>query len=66
MYLLIYQAYEMWMAGWTFEVLSPIFAIHWGFQKKSERPPWREKQNNQNRIRFDRFKAELLGRYTKT
>ena len=54
------------MAGWTFEVLSPIFAIHWGFQKKSERPPWREKQNNQNRIRFDRFKAELLGRYTKT
>ena len=66
MYLLIYQAYEMWMAGWTFEVLSPIFAIHWGFQKKIGRPAWREQQNNRNRIRFDRFKAEILARYGKT
>merc|ERR1719219_202246 len=38
------QAYEMFMAGWTFEVLSPIFAIHWGFQEVKGRPAWRQQQ----------------------
>ena len=56
----------MWMAGWTFEVLSPIFAIHWGFQKKIGRPAWRERQNNRNRVRFKGFKAEVMARYGKT
>ena len=56
----------MWTAGWTFEVLSPIFAIHWGLQKKVGRPAWRERQNNRNRIRFKGFKTEILARYGKT
>ena len=55
----------MHTAGWTFHVLSPIFAIHWGFQVKKGRPNWREKQNNKNRIRFKSFKNEVLARYGK-
>ena len=46
---LYFQVYEMFIAGWTFHVLSPIFAIHWGFQNKKSRPSWRERQNNHNR-----------------
>ena len=55
----------MHTAGWTFHVLSPIFAIHWGFQVKKGRPNWREKQNSKNRIRFKSFKNEVLARYGK-
>ena len=62
----IFKVYEMWIAGWSFEVLSPIFAIHWGFQSKKSRPAWRERQNNQNRSRFKAFKQEVWARYGKT
>ena len=55
----------MHTAGWTFHVLSPIFAIHWGFQVKKDRPKWREGQNSKNRIRFKSFKNEVLARYGK-
>ena len=55
----------MHTAGWTFHVLSPIFAIHWGFQVKKGRPNWRERQNSNNRIRFKSFKNEVLARYGK-
>ena len=33
-----YQAYEMWESGWSFQVLSPVFAVHYGFQEKKTRP----------------------------
>ena len=56
----------MYLAGWTFEVLSPIFAIHWGLQKKKGRPSWREKQNSANRQKFLTFKKELFARYNMT
>ena len=55
----------MQTAGWTFHVLSPIFAIHWGFQVKKDRPKWREGQNSNNRLRFKSFKNEVLARYGK-
>ena len=55
----------MHTAGWTFHVLSPIFAIHWGFQVKKDRPKWREGQNSKNRLRFKSFKNEVLARYGK-
>lgn len=43
------QVYEMFVSGYTFHVLSPIFTLHWGMQVKRSRPAWREKQNNANR-----------------
>ena len=55
----------MWVQGWTFQVLSPMFAIHWGLQKKKSRPQWRERQNNRNRLRFKLFKDEVWARYGK-
>ncbi len=32
------QAYETWESGWSFQVLSPVFGIHHGFQEKKFRP----------------------------
>ncbi|XP_004534744.1 beta-1,4-glucuronyltransferase 1 [Ceratitis capitata] len=57
------QVYEMYIAGYTFFVLSPIFTCHWGLQQKKARPVWREQQNNINRKRFEIFKNEILARY---
>ncbi|CAD7077698.1 unnamed protein product [Hermetia illucens] len=59
------QVYEMFVAGYTFKVLSPIFTCHWGLQVKKTRPDWREQQNNANRKKFDTFKREILVRYKK-
>lgn len=56
----------MWISGWIFKVISPVFAIHWGFQKKTSRPRWREMQNNRNSLRFKAFKNEVWARYGKT
>lgn len=61
----IFQVYEMFVAGYEFYVLSPIFTCHWGLQVKKGRPPWREHQNNQNRKLFDNFKKEIFARYNK-
>lgn len=55
----------MYVAGYEFLVLSPIFTIHWGLQVKRGRPPWREHQNNLNRKKFEVFKNELFARYNK-
>ncbi|XP_024945832.1 beta-1,4-glucuronyltransferase 1 isoform X2 [Cephus cinctus] len=57
------QVYEMYVAGYQFKVLSPIFTGHWGLQTKKGRPAWREKQNNFNRKHFDVFKKEVFARY---
>ena len=55
----------MYVAGYNFSVLSPVFTLHWGMQVKSSRPAWRERQNNLNRKLFDGFKRELYGKYRK-
>ena len=60
-----FQVYEMWESGWTFKVLSPVFAVHYGFQEKRGRPAWREMQNNRNRKKLDRFKAEVQAKHKK-
>ncbi|KAL3276639.1 hypothetical protein HHI36_012011 [Cryptolaemus montrouzieri] len=57
------QVYEMFLAGYQFLVLSPIFTIHWGLQLKKSRPPWRESQNTKNMKKFKEFKRELLVKY---
>ncbi|KAL0273096.1 UNVERIFIED_CONTAM: hypothetical protein PYX00_005853 [Menopon gallinae] len=59
------QVYEMFVAGYQFEVLSPIFTIHWGLQGRKGRPPWRERQNSLNRREFEVFKREVFARYDK-
>lgn len=58
--------YEMYVAGYQFQVLSPIFTIHWGLQQKKTRPAWREQQNNMNRKQFEMFKKEIILKYSKT
>ncbi|KAH9645428.1 hypothetical protein HF086_014520 [Spodoptera exigua] len=57
--------YEMFLIGYQFKVLSPIFTIHWGIQTRRNRPLWREKQNENNRKHFETFKKELFARYRK-
>ncbi|XP_060527077.1 beta-1,4-glucuronyltransferase 1 [Cylas formicarius] len=59
------QVYEMYVAGYEFLVLSPIFTCHWGLQVKRTRPSWREHQNSMNRKQFDNFKREIFARYNK-
>lgn len=59
------QVYEMFVAGYQFQVLSPIFTCHWGLQNKKSRPAWRERQNNVNRKQFEVFKREVFARYHK-
>ncbi|XP_076043297.1 beta-1,4-glucuronyltransferase 1 isoform X2 [Oratosquilla oratoria] len=57
------QVYEMFVSGYSFQVLAPIFTLHWGMQGKMGRPAWREKQNNANRRLFEGFKKEVFARY---
>ncbi|KAI5733099.1 hypothetical protein M8J76_007657 [Diaphorina citri] len=57
------QVYEMFIAGYTFKVLSPVFNCHWGLLTKKQRPPWREVQNNYNRLLMDDFKREVFAKY---
>lgn len=55
----------MFVAGYQFQVLSPVFTCHWGLQSRKGRPSWREKQNNVNRRNFDVFKREVYAKYHK-
>lgn len=59
------QVYEMYLAGYQFHVLSPIFTCQWGLQTKKQRPSWRERQNSVNHRLFEGFKREALARYGK-
>lgn len=59
------QVYEMFVAGYKFKVLSPVFTCHWGLEKKHKWPPWRERQNYANRAIFEVFKREIFARYQK-
>lgn len=58
------QVYEMFLAGYQFQVLSPLFTCHWGMQN-GKNPAWRERQNSANRKQFDVFKREVFARYQK-
>lgn len=58
------QVYEMFVAGFQFQVLSPIFTMHPGLQNKKHQL-LREQQNNRNRRAFDSFKREVFARYNK-
>ena len=55
----------MSLSDWQFKVLSPIFTVHWGLQKKKGRPTWRERQNSNNRKKFQHFKKEIFAKYNK-
>ncbi|KOC69607.1 N-acetyllactosaminide beta-1,3-N-acetylglucosaminyltransferase [Habropoda laboriosa] len=57
------QVYEMYVAGYQFKVLSPVFTGHWGLQTRKTRPAWRERQNSANRKHFETFKKEVFARY---
>lgn len=58
------QVFEMFVAGFQFQVLSPIFTCHPGLQNKKH-ALLREQQNNKNRRAFDGFKREVFARYNK-
>jgi N-acetyllactosaminide beta-1,3-N-acetylglucosaminyltransferase len=57
------QVYEMYVTGYQFKVLSPVFTVHWGLQTRKSRPAWRERQNSANRKQFETFKKEVFARY---
>ena len=59
------QVYMMNLSNWQFMVLLPIFTVHWGLQKKKGRPTWRERQNSNNRKKFQHFKKEIFAKYNK-
>lgn len=54
----------MFLIGYQFKVLSPIFTVHWGLQFP-KRPPWRRKQVAKNSMKFRIFKKELFAKYGK-
>ena len=54
---------EMALDGWKFLVLSPAFAIHWGFQEKNQQNKLRKMQVNKNRRRFNEFEKEVRAKY---
>ena len=54
---------EMALDGWKFHVLSPAFAIHWGFQEKTQQGKIRKLQINRNRKRFNEFEKEVRAKY---
>ncbi|XP_034937625.1 beta-1,4-glucuronyltransferase 1 [Chelonus insularis] len=57
------QVYEMFIAGYQFKVLSPVFTVHWGLQSRRNRSVWRERQNILNRRQFEQFKKEIYTKY---
>ena len=54
---------EMALDGWKFLVLSPAFAIHWGFQERNQQNKMRKMQVNKNRQRFNAFEREVRAKY---
>ena len=53
----------MALDGWRFLVLSPSYAIHWGFQEKNQQNKLRKMQVNANRRRFNEFEKEVRAKY---
>jgi len=57
------QVYEMYVAGYSFQVLNNAFTSHRGFQTLKTRPAWRARQQEQNNARFDEFAKEVSAHY---
>ena len=55
----------MYVAGYEFHVLTPVFTCHWGLESRKLRPYWRERQNMINGRHFETFKSEVYARYRK-
>lgn len=55
----------MFVAGYQFQVLTPLFTIHWGLQFKNNNPIWREQQINYNRNISKQFQRTIVERYRK-
>ena len=53
----------MALDGWTFLVLSPSFAIHWGFQERHQQNKVRKLQTYENFYRFMEFEKEIQAKY---
>ena len=54
----------MAFAGWRFFVLSPAFAIHWGFHNPGYRTNYRKREVRHNHIRFKTFLEDKFKQYT--
>ena len=58
------QVMEMAFAGWRFFVLSPAFAIHWGFHNPGYRTNDRKREVRHIHIRFKSFLEDKFKQYT--
>lgn len=58
------QVYEMFVAGYQFQVLSPLFTCHPGLQNKRHQL-LRDQQNNRNLRELEGFKREVFAKYHK-
>jgi len=56
----------MQQMGWHFQVISPAFSIHRGYQSKKSRPAWRERQNRKNMQLVEAFKSEVAAKVGKS
>ncbi|CAG0925494.1 unnamed protein product, partial [Notodromas monacha] len=59
------QAYETYVAGYSFRVLDDAFLVHWGFQYAGRKPQWREDQQKANHWRLRGFGEDLKLKYGK-
>jgi hypothetical protein len=57
------QTYELFVAGWEFKVISPIYLVHLGIKRTKDHSVWRAQQNNDNRAIYKLFKNEVQARY---
>ena len=57
------QVMEMAFAGWRFFVLSPAFAIHWGFHNEGYKTNERKREVRHNFLHFKTFLEEKLMQY---
>lgn len=59
----LFQACELHVAGFNFEVLNEGFLVHKGFKEALKFHPQKEAENQRNKILYRQFKQELKARY---
>nr|KAF6464060.1 beta-1,4-glucuronyltransferase 1 [Rousettus aegyptiacus] len=59
----LYQACELHVAGFDFEVLNEGFLVHKGFKEALKFHPQKEAENQHNKILYRQFKQELKAKY---
>jgi len=59
----LFQALEMFMAGYNFHILNNAFVSHRGLQEFHDTPDWRIEQRTANEFKFASFAKELVARY---